>query len=119
MKLVFSEAVATPCAMSTLCGVGVSGIAQTPADLFAAGFLPSAPDLSRFYLGRQLRIPLSEWRATSENRRVLRKAGDLRTANWFGGTPSRSPRSAVRPGSPSPRSALVPGSCHRPVWTVF
>jgi arginyl-tRNA--protein-N-Asp/Glu arginylyltransferase len=46
---------------------------ETPADAFGAGFLPSAPDLSRFYLVRQLRVPLGEWKPTSENRRILRK----------------------------------------------
>jgi arginyl-tRNA--protein-N-Asp/Glu arginylyltransferase len=49
---------------------------ETPADLFEAGFLPSQPDLSRFYLGRQLRLPLSDWRPNSENRRVLRKGAE-------------------------------------------
>jgi hypothetical protein len=78
MKLVFSEAVADPSRYVYPYAVWAfpeSG--ETPADLFAAGFLPSAPDLSRFYLGRQLRVPLGEWRASSENRRVLRKAGNL------------------------------------------
>ena len=28
-------------------------------------------------MGRQLRVPLGEWRTSSENRRVLRKAGNL------------------------------------------
>ena len=46
---------------------------ETPADHFAAGFLPSQPDLTRFYLGRQLRLPLPGWKPSSENRRVLRK----------------------------------------------
>lgn len=46
---------------------------ETPADLFEAGFLPSLPDLTRFYLGRQLRLPLAGWKPNSENRRVLRK----------------------------------------------
>jgi hypothetical protein len=78
MKLVFSEAVADPTRYVYPYAVwAFPEPPETPADLFAAGFLPSAPDLSRFYLGRQLRVVLSEWRATSENRRVLRKAGDL------------------------------------------
>ena len=46
---------------------------ETPADLFEAGFLPSLPDLTRFYLGRQLRLPLAGWKPNSENRRILRK----------------------------------------------
>jgi arginine-tRNA-protein transferase len=78
MKLVFSEAVADPDRYVYPYAVWAFPEAgETPADLFAAGFLPSSPDLSRFYLGRQLRVPLAEWQASSENRRVLRKAGDL------------------------------------------
>lgn len=79
MKLVFSEAVADPTRYVYPYGVwAFPESSETPADLFAAGFLPSAADLSRFYLGRQLRVPLREWRPSSENRRVLRRAGDLR-----------------------------------------
>lgn len=79
MKLVFSEAEADPGRYVYPYAVwAFPEPGETPADLFAAGFLPSSPDLSRFYLGRQLRVPLAEWRASSENRRVLRKAGDLR-----------------------------------------
>jgi hypothetical protein len=78
MKLVFSEAVADPSRYVYPYAVwAFPEPGESPADLFAAGFLPSAPDLSRFYLGRQLRVPLGEWRASSENRRVLRKAGNL------------------------------------------
>ncbi|HRI14940.1 MAG TPA: hypothetical protein PLX89_18245, partial [Verrucomicrobiota bacterium] len=51
---------------------------ETPADALAAGFLPSTPALDRFYLGRQIRIPLADWKPSSENRRVLRKAANLR-----------------------------------------
>ena len=47
---------------------------ETPADFFAAGFLPASPQLDRFYLCRQLRVPLAEFQPTSENRRILRKA---------------------------------------------
>lgn len=79
MKLVFSEADADPTRYVYPYAVwAFPEPSETPADLFAAGFLPSSPDLSRFYLGRQLRVPLVEWRPSSENRRVLRKAGDLR-----------------------------------------
>lgn len=46
---------------------------ETPADFFERGFLPSLPDLTRFYLARQLRVPLHDWKLSSENRRVLRK----------------------------------------------
>jgi arginyl-tRNA--protein-N-Asp/Glu arginylyltransferase len=43
------------------------------ADFFPLGFLPSAGDLSRFYLCRQLRVLLPKFAPTSENRRVLKK----------------------------------------------
>lgn len=46
---------------------------ETPADLFARGFLPASPQLDRFYLCRNLRVELQHHRLTSENRRVLRK----------------------------------------------
>jgi hypothetical protein len=79
MKLVFSEASADPDRYVYPYVVwAFPDPGETPADLFEAGFLPSAPDLSRFYLARQLRVPLAPWRPTSENRRVRRKAGDLR-----------------------------------------
>lgn len=46
---------------------------ETPADLFAAGFLPSSRQLDRFYLCRSLRLALTEFTPSSENRRILRK----------------------------------------------
>lgn len=46
---------------------------ETPADFFERGFLPAAPDLSRFYLCRHLRVVLRNYAASSENRRILRK----------------------------------------------
>ena len=46
---------------------------ETPADLFEKGFLPNKPDLSRFYLCRQVRVGLKDFTPSSENRRVLRK----------------------------------------------
>lgn len=46
---------------------------ESPADLFNAGFLPSSRNLDRFYLCRHIRIELARFRASSENRRVLRK----------------------------------------------
>ena len=47
--------------------------AESPADLFERGFLPAAPGLDRFYLGRSLRVDLTNYRPSSENRRILRK----------------------------------------------
>ena len=46
---------------------------ETPSDLFNAGFLPSSRNLDRFYLCRQVRIGLGGFKASSENRRILRK----------------------------------------------
>jgi arginyl-tRNA--protein-N-Asp/Glu arginylyltransferase len=46
---------------------------ETASDLFGAGFLPSSRNLDRFYLCRQVRIHLPEFKPSSENRRVIRK----------------------------------------------
>lgn len=46
---------------------------ETPADLFAAGFLPSSRQLDRFYLCRGIRVALNKFTPNSENRRILRK----------------------------------------------
>lgn len=50
---------------------------ETPADLFAAGFLPSSRQLDRFYLCRQIRVALRQFTPSSENRRILRKGEGL------------------------------------------
>lgn len=50
---------------------------ERPADAFAQGFLPSLPDLSRFYLCRQVRVRLDRFLPSSENRRILRKGEGL------------------------------------------
>ncbi|NUO82005.1 hypothetical protein HUU05_18175, partial [candidate division KSB1 bacterium] len=46
---------------------------DTPADFFGRGFLPSSKNLDRFYLCRSLRVALADFKASSENRRILRK----------------------------------------------
>ena len=46
---------------------------ETPADFFSRGFLPSSRELDRFYLCRQVRVNLQQYRPSSENRRILRK----------------------------------------------
>lgn len=46
---------------------------ETPAALFASGFLPSTHALDRFYLCRQVRVDLGRFQPSSENRRILRK----------------------------------------------
>ena len=50
---------------------------ETPATALSRGFLPSSSDLTRFYLCRQVRVPLDGFRPTSENRRILRKGGGI------------------------------------------
>jgi arginyl-tRNA--protein-N-Asp/Glu arginylyltransferase len=50
---------------------------ETPADIFEAGFLPSSRDLDRFYLCRQVRVNLAKFKASSENRRILRKGAGI------------------------------------------
>jgi arginyl-tRNA--protein-N-Asp/Glu arginylyltransferase len=47
---------------------------ETPSDFFSRGFLPSSRELDRFYLCRQVRVNLRQYRPSSENRRILRKA---------------------------------------------
>jgi hypothetical protein len=74
MKLLFSESEADygrylyPYAIWALPETG-----EAPADLFNAGFLPSAKGLDLFYLCRNLRVELAKFKPSSENRRILRK----------------------------------------------
>lgn len=53
---------------------------ETPATALSLGFLPSGSDLSRFYLCRQIRVPLDGFRPSSENRRILRKGDGIAAA---------------------------------------
>jgi leucyl-tRNA---protein transferase len=66
---------------------------ELPSDLFASGFLPASRQLDRFYLCRHVRIRLDRYRATSENRRILRKGigirFEVRTRAQFEFTPDR------------------------------
>jgi arginyl-tRNA--protein-N-Asp/Glu arginylyltransferase len=50
---------------------------ETPSDIFNAGFLPSSRNLDRFYLCRQVRVNLTKFKPSSENRRILRKGADI------------------------------------------
>lgn len=50
---------------------------ETPSDMLERGFLPSARDLSRWYMARQIRVDLAGFAPNSENRRVLRKGEGL------------------------------------------
>ena len=50
---------------------------ESAADLFDAGFLPSSRHLDRFYLCRQVRVDLRQFKPSSENRRILRKGDGI------------------------------------------
>src|SRR5436190_11575301 len=50
---------------------------ETPADIFNAGFLPSSRQLDRFYLCRQVRVDVGQFKPSSENRRILRKGAGI------------------------------------------
>ncbi len=50
---------------------------DTPAMIFARGFLPSSSDFARFYMCRHLRVELSKFTCSSENRRILRKCDGI------------------------------------------
>lgn len=56
---------------------GVPEPGETPADLFAAGFMPASPNLDRFTLARHLRVPLRSFQPDTENRRILRKGAGI------------------------------------------
>ncbi len=94
MKLLFSET--TPDYSRYLYPYVIWAVpepGETPADLLAAGFLPASPQLDRFYLCRQIRVPLAGWTPSSENRRILRKGDGLTCAlvprGEFAYTPER------------------------------
>lgn len=46
---------------------------ETPADIFAKGFLPASRNFERYYLCRQVRVALSDFTPSSENRRIFKK----------------------------------------------
>lgn len=74
MKLLFSEA--RPDYGHYVFPYAVWGFpetGETPADIFARGFLPASRDLDRYYMCRQVRVDLTKFKASSENRRILRK----------------------------------------------
>jgi arginyl-tRNA--protein-N-Asp/Glu arginylyltransferase len=56
---------------------GVPEAGETPADFFERGFLPSSREMDRFYLCRHVRVNLAQYRASSENRRILRKGAGI------------------------------------------
>lgn len=104
MKLIFSEAIPDP--ENYVYPYAVWGFlekGETPATAFQAGFLPSSPNLDRFYLVRQVRVPLQQWKANSENRRILRKVSNLEL--------HRIPRVDFEVTEPRRRSWLVFAEC--------
>jgi hypothetical protein len=50
---------------------------EVPADLFHAGFLPSAKNLNQFLLCRNVRVELGKFIPSSENRRIRRKGAGI------------------------------------------
>jgi arginyl-tRNA--protein-N-Asp/Glu arginylyltransferase len=72
---------------------GVPEEGETPADFFERGFLPSSREMDRFYLCRHVRVNLAKYRASSENRRILRKGegitAELKAREQFDYTPER------------------------------
>jgi arginyl-tRNA--protein-N-Asp/Glu arginylyltransferase len=50
---------------------------ESPSEIFNAGFLPSSRNLDRFYLCRQVRVQLTKFKPSSENRRILRKGSGV------------------------------------------
>lgn len=52
---------------------GLPDEGECPSEIFNKGFLPSLPDLSRYYMCRNIRIHLDNFSPSSENRRILRK----------------------------------------------
>src|SRR5665811_292880 len=46
---------------------------ETAAKMFAHGFLPASREMDRFYMCRHVRVNLAGFKASSENRRILRK----------------------------------------------
>jgi len=74
MKLLFSESAADYSRYLYPYVVwAVPEAGEAPADLFNAGFLPSARGFDQFYLCRHLRVDLAKFNPSSENRRILRK----------------------------------------------
>ncbi len=51
---------------------------ERPSQIFAQGFLPASRELDRYYMCRQIRVQLSAFTRSSENRRILRKCKGIR-----------------------------------------
>lgn len=50
---------------------------ETPAMLMNSGFLPASRDMDRFYMCRNVRIDLTNFSQSSENRRIMRKCSNI------------------------------------------
>ncbi|KOR33503.1 hypothetical protein TI05_00710 [Achromatium sp. WMS3] len=58
-----------------ICAIPEAG--DTPAAIFAQGFLPSSRDMQRYYMCRQVRVRLANFKLSSENRRIIRKGANI------------------------------------------
>ena len=79
---------------------------ETPADFFEHGFLPSSRNLDRFYLCRQVRVDLRKFRASSENRRILRKGEGIRS-RWCRAASLNTRQSGVSLSNITPTAGLA------------
>ncbi|MFQ5823471.1 MAG: hypothetical protein ACE5JB_05400 [bacterium] len=50
---------------------------ETPAMIFARGFLPASREFDQFYMCRHVRVNLKKFSRTSENRRIMRKCDGI------------------------------------------
>jgi len=79
MKLLFSEQISDYTTYQfpyVIWAVPEAG--EAPADIFDAGFLPSARGLDYFALCRNVRVDLAKFKPSSENRRILRKGEGIK-----------------------------------------
>lgn len=78
MKLLFSEAGSDYSNYQFRYAVwAVPEIGERPAQFYERGFLRSPGEPPRYYLCRSVRVDLAKFRASSENRRILRKGAEL------------------------------------------
>lgn len=77
MKLVFSEYKSDIANYIYSYVVWAYPDSESPAEMYAAGFLPSKKDLTRWYKTRSVRVSISRFKPSSENRRILRKGENI------------------------------------------
>ncbi|MFQ5629760.1 MAG: hypothetical protein ACE5I1_13430, partial [bacterium] len=53
---------------------------ETPADIFAKGFLPASRNFERYYMCRHVRVALQHFTPSSENRRIFKKSKGIELA---------------------------------------